>query len=192
MNFLPKDKEKRTHFLLVIAGTAGLLAAIGFGVIRQQYATLQKIAEQSTSAKEKFLKIKDTIKQADGTANDLANATYRLQKAEEDMASGDVYAWTYDTIRAFKASYHVDIPAIGQPAKGEVDMMAQFPFPQIKFNISGTAYFHDLGKFVSDFENTFPHMRIVNLTVEPGNVPGADAEKLSFRMDIIALVKSDS
>jgi|GEM_PF-3674709 len=49
MNFLPKDKEKRTHFLLVIAGTAGLLAAIGFGVIRQQYATLQKIAEQSTS-----------------------------------------------------------------------------------------------------------------------------------------------
>lgn len=192
MNFLPKSKEKRTQLLFVVAGTVVVLAGIGFGLIRPQYKALDAIAKQHKSETQNLLTIQETIKRGDDTANELANATYKLQKAEEDMASGDVYAWTYDTIRKFKVAYHVDIPAIGQPVKGEVDLIPQFPYQQIKFNISGTAFYHDLGKFVSDFENTFPHIRIVNLTIQPGLLTGADVEKLDFRMDIIALVKPGS
>lgn len=192
MNFLPKNKEKRTQLLFVVVGTVGLLAAVGFGIIRPQYRTLDKIHQQSVSEKDRLQHFQDTIKQGDEKANELANVTYKLQKAEEDMASGDVYAWTYDTIRKFKVGYHVDIPTIGQPIKSEVDLIPQFPYQQIRFSISGTAFFHDLGKFIADFENTYPHIRIVNLTMEPGLQTGADAEKLAFRMDIIALVKTGS
>ena len=35
-------------------------------------------------------------------------------------------------------------------------------------------------------------MRIVNLTMEPATASRCDAEKLAFRMDIIALVKTGS
>jgi len=46
-----------------------------------------------------------------------------------------------------------------------------------------------LGKFVADFENKYPHCRVVNLTADPaGNGPNA-GERLGFRMDIVALVK---
>jgi len=75
---------------------------------------------------------------------------------------------------------------------GDVDVLPQFPYRQIKVNISGTAYYHDLGKFIADFENTFPHIRVVNLTVEPLNITGLGNEKLSFRMDIVALAKPNS
>jgi hypothetical protein len=46
-----------------------------------------------------------------------------------------------------------------------------------------------LGKFIADFENSFPHSRVVHLVVEPAVGPDGNNEKLSFRMEIVALVK---
>ena len=70
-----------------------------------------------------------------------------------------------------------------------MDLLPSFPYKQIQFTINGTAYYHDLGKFIADFENNFPHARMVNLVIEPASGADSSNEKLSFRMDIIALVK---
>jgi hypothetical protein len=70
-----------------------------------------------------------------------------------------------------------------------MDLLPSFPYKQIRFAINGTAYYHDLGKFISDFENHFPHARVVNLVIEPMSNADNTNEKLSFRMEIIALVK---
>ena len=173
MNIFPKDKEKRTQFILVIFCTLAVLGLIGFALIRPQYQTLSRIAKTESDERAKLQKIKDTIKKAGDTTTQLSNVTSNLSRAEEDMASGDNYAWTYDTIRKFKASYRVDIPTIGQPSLGDVDLLPQFPYKQIRVTISGTAYYHELGRFIADFENTFPHIRVVNLTIEPVNAIGA-------------------
>ena len=66
-----------------------------------------------------------------------------------------------------------------------------FRFKQVRFTVTGTAYYHDLGRFIADFENAFPHIRVVNLQLQPADVTGSD-EKLSFRMDILALVQPTS
>jgi Tfp pilus assembly protein PilO len=191
MNIFPKDKEKRTQFIFVIFCTLVVLGLIGFALIRPQYQTLSKIANTASDERAKLQKIKDTIKKAGDTTTQLSNIVSNLSHAEEDMASGDFYAWTYDTIRKFKASYRVDIPTVGQPSLGDVDVLQQFPYKQIKVTISGTAYYHELGRFISDFENTFPHIRVVNLTIEPiSTEPGN--EKLAFKMDIVALVRPNS
>jgi Tfp pilus assembly protein PilO len=192
MNILPKDREKRTQFFLVIFGTLAVLGLIGFVLIRPQYQTLSKIAKTESNQRSKLQTIQNTIKKAGDTTVLLSNVSSNLARAEEDVAAGDLYAWTYDTIRKFKASYRVDIPTIGQPSKGEVDVLPRFSYKQIRVNISGTAYYHDLGKFIADFENAFPHIRVVNLTIEPANATEPGNEKLSFRMDIVALVKSNS
>ena len=48
--------------------------------------------------------IQNTIKQMDATTSSaVTDMTAQLNHAEEDIASGDLYAWTYDTIRRFKA-----------------------------------------------------------------------------------------
>jgi len=192
MNIFPKDREKRTQFILVIFCTVVVLGLLGFALIRPQYQTLSKIAKTESDERDKLQKIKDTIKKAGDAATQLSNVTSNLSRGEEDMASGDIYAWTYDTIRKFKASYRVDVPTIGQPSLGEVDVLPQFPYKQIRVSISGTAHYHDLGRFIADFENTFPHIRVVNLTIEPVNATEPGNERLSFRMDIVALVKPNS
>jgi hypothetical protein len=46
-----------------------------------------------------------------------------------------------------------------------------------------------LGTFIADFENAFPHARIVNIAVEPDGSATETIEKLAFRMDIIFLAK---
>ena len=192
MNIFPKDREKRTQFILVIFCTLAVLGVIGFALIRPQYQTLSIIHNTEGDERAKLQKIKDTIKKAGDAATQLSNVTSNLSRGEEDMASGDIYAWTYDTIRKFKASYRVDVPTIGQPSLGEVDVLPQFPYKQIRVSISGTAHYHDLGRFIADFENTFPHIRVVNLTIEPVNATEPGNERLSFRMDIVALVKPNS
>jgi Tfp pilus assembly protein PilO len=189
MSIFPKDKEKRVQFIFLIFCALVVLGLLGLTLIRPQYEALSKIDKSKKAEQSKLKNITDTIKKAGDAATQLSNTTANLPYLEADVASGDVYAWTYDTIRRFKASYRVDIPTIGQPSIGEVDVLPKFPYKQVKVNVSGTAHYHDLGKFIADFENTFPHVRVVNLTIEPASPTGEGSEKLSFRMDIVALVK---
>ncbi len=184
MKKLPK--EKRNQLIIVAMVTAAVLALIGFGLIRSQFDTIHKIKNDKQAADTRLQNIKNVIKNDNAIAIELTEVTNALLHTEEDMASGDLYSWTYDTIRRFKVPYKVEIPEIGHPTIGNVDLLPSFPYKQIQFSINGTAYYHDLGKFIADFENSFPHSRMVRLTIDPG---GDSPEKLSFRMEIITLMK---
>lgn len=188
------SREKRTQLIIVISCTVVVLGLIYFFLILPQKDGLKEIAQSKANATQKLQQYKEAILKSDETALELQQAQNTLAGSESDIATGDIYAWTYDTIRRFKSSYHVDIPNIGQPSSvAPVDLLPGFPYKQIKLSLNGTAYYHDLGKFVADFENNFPHMRLVNLELEPSpGAMGSDAEKLAFRMEIIVLVKTAS
>jgi Tfp pilus assembly protein PilO len=183
------SREKRNQLITVILVTLAILALIGFGLIWPQYDSLSKIATARKAADDKLQSIKQAVTNSDAIANEWKETTYALAHTEEDMASGDLYSWTYDTIRHFKQSYKVEIPEIGQPTTGESDLLPSFPYKQIQFAINGTVYYHDLGKFIADFENSFPHSRMVRLVVEPAASTDSHSEKLSFKMEIITLMK---
>ena len=183
------SREKRNQLIAVVALILAVLGLIYFFLIRPQYASLAQIARSKQTADSKLVSIKNTITDATAVAKELSDASATLSQTEADMASGDLYSWTYDTVRRFKQPYDVDIPDIGHPSVSEVDLLPDFPYKQIRFSLNGTAYYHDLGKFIAHFENEFPHARVVNLTLEPTSVDSS--EKLSFRMDIIALVKTN-
>jgi Tfp pilus assembly protein PilO len=190
MNKLPK--EKRDQLILVVMCTLIVLTAIFLGLIRRQYAAIAAINAQADASRNNLQNMEDEIKKADTTSAQLVDLTYTLSHTEGDLATGDPAAWIYDTIRNFKGKYKVDISVNGQLAMGEVDLLSKFPYKQLKVTVSGTAFYHDLGKFIADFENTFPHARITNLTLEPAGGTGDNSEKLAFRMDIIALANPTS
>ena len=187
MKRLPRDK--RNQLITVILVTVAILALIGFSLIRPQFDSLSKIATARKAADKQLQSIKHAITNSEAIANEWNETAYALAQAEEDMASGDLYSWTYDTLRHFKQSYRVEIPEVGHPTIGESDLLPSFPYKQIQFAINGTVYYHDLGKFIADFENSFPHSRMVRLVVEPAASTDSNSEKLSFKMDIITLVK---
>jgi hypothetical protein len=74
-------------------------------------------------------------------------------------------------------------------------MFPKFPYKAAAFNVRGSAYYHDLGQFLADFENSFPYARIQNLEIEPGAVSAsgtAETEKLSFRLEIVTLINPNN
>lgn len=184
--------EKRNQLILATAGVLAAMALIYFGLIGPEKASLVRINNNKIAAADELKKSEEAIKKAPSTETELANAVYNLSQAETDIASGDIYAWVNDTIRRFKANYKgVDIPVIGQPVKGEVEVLTGIPYQQLKVTLNGTAYYHDLGKFISELENTYPHIRVVNLQIEPAG-SGSDNEKLAFKFDFVALIKTQS
>jgi len=108
------------------------------------------------------------------------------------MPSGDLYASMVDTIRKFKLGHKVEIPQFNSPSSpADVALLPKFPYKQTVMTITGTAYYHDLGKFVADFENEFPSARILNLDISTASAQSADEkERLAFKLDIVSLVKS--
>ncbi len=183
------SKEKRDQLILVGMGTLALLILIIYGLVHPQYGAISKINAEINTARDDLKSKQDTIKITDTVSNQLADMSDTLAEAEGDMVTGDPALWIYDKIRNFKEHYKVDVAVNSQLSMGEVDLLPRFPYKQLKVTVGGTAYYHDLGKFIADFENTYPHVRVVNLTIDPAGGVGDNSEKLAFKMDIIALVR---
>ena len=191
MNAIPK--EKRQKVLLVAILTLGALVGLWFGLIKLQNQSLDNLATSIDAARQRF----DTARKALGSAKqleaELSEAAEKLNAIEDGMASGDLKSWLFNKIRQFKLSYRVDVPQFSSIVEAETTLLPNFPYRQVTMTIGGTGYFHDIGRFISDFENQCPHFRILNVELEPTPVlAGAEKERLSFRMDIVALVKAAS
>lgn len=176
---------------MVILATAALVTMVFMFLIIPEQRSIEQQSMKIVSERKQLDEMKETIKRASDMAAAYAAVSNHLALAETDVANGDIYAWTYDTIRRFKAPYHLDIPGMGQPSASDEDLLPSMSYRQVKLTLNGTGYYHDLGKFVADFENTFPHIRLVNLGLDPS--PAATApERLAFHFDVIALVKPNN
>jgi hypothetical protein len=192
MNFKKLQKEKRRQLILVGLVTAIVLAGLGFGLIKTQFDSLAALDRDKAAAQDTLLQRQNMVKSAKLVEADLAEAAKKLSDLEEGMApGGDIYSWAINTIRGFKLAYRVDIPQLNQPVRGDVTLLPKFPYKQATLSVSGTAFFHDFGRFLADFENQFPHLRVLNLEMASSLDPG-EQEKLTFKMDIVTLVKPNT
>lgn len=181
--------DKRNKLIMVAVATVAVIAALWYLLIAGQTAALREVRSKIQSAHDQQQKMDNSVKLAEKIKADLAAAEEDMTRAEQNMAGGDLYSWMYNMLKEFKSGYRVEIPQFSSVELADCALIYKFPFQQARMNISGSAYYHDLGKFVADFENHFTQMRIQNLDLAPGGGP-SDREKLAFRMDIVALVKS--
>ena len=183
------SKEKRNRLILVVLVTIVVLCGLWFGLVNIQQQNLDKLARDKTGAQTKLATREQAVKNADRLQTEVAETSKKLAELEEDMAPGDPLSWLVGKIQVFKLPYKVEIPQISSPGETR-EFLAKFPYKQATFAVGGTAYFHDLGKFIADFENHFPYFRIVNLDLAPttGAVEN-EREKLTFNFQIVTLVK---
>jgi len=188
------SKEKKQQLLLVVLGTAVIMVGLWFGLINWQKGRLGKLAAQRETTRAKLDNMTDTLKRASEIAAQVDAGQEELNHAEEQMASGDHYAWIINTIRGFKTRHpRVDIPNYSTILLGDTTLLPKFPYRQAKLTVAGRAFYHDLGAFIADFENDFPYLRLENLEIEPEMSPGGGySERLSFKMDVVALVRPEA
>jgi hypothetical protein len=194
MKFSKLPKEKRNHLILVAIGTLAVLNGLGFGLIKAQYDGLGQMAARQQTANAKLKEMEDAVKRKELVESVYNEASALLKEKETGMASGDLYSWMYNSVRRFQKNYRVEVPQLSPiSAPAPVNLLPDVPYQQATMQIGGTGYYHDLGQFIADFENTFPLTRVANLTLEftPSVAPNPnDREKLAFKMDLITLVKS--
>lgn len=188
MNKLSKAKKQQIALVLLAAAT--IMAGLWMFVIKSQYQRLEAIAKKTAAMQEKVNKGEMLLKKADQVEADLEADAKALEEIENGMASGDIYLWLINTVNRFNASQKVTLVDFPRETVGEVGLLPKFPYKAATFPVRGTGYFHDIGRFLADFENSFPYVRIQNLDLTPaGKSTADDAEKLNFKFEIVALVK---
>ena len=185
------SKEKKNQLVLAAMVLAMVVGGWYAMIYKNQTESLVTLRSKRDAARQKLVQVRKTIDSTDQIQADLAVEKQQLSKIEETMATGDLYAWAINTIREFKLTHKVEIPQYSNiDGPKEMTMLPGFPYKQATLTIAGTAQFHDFGKFVADFENQFPYMRVMNLSLEPAaNLASAEKERLAFRMEVATLVK---
>lgn len=188
MNKLPK--EKRNKVILVWLVTVMLAAAWGFAILSYQLDAKRHASDTTEKLKNQLADMQKMLARKDQIQADRDTEQEKLDALESQMASGDIYSWVVTTMRNFKEGRKIDIPQISQPNRSENTLLPKFPYSQATLTVVGTAYYQDLGMFIADFENQFQFARIINLDVTPNTGQAAgEPEKLTFKMDIVFLVK---
>ena len=88
MNFKNLPKEKRSQLILVLILTLGIIAGLGFGLIKGQYHELKVVGAYTDSNAQKLNQMQDSIKKAVNLDIDLTEAQKTLAEQESDLASG--------------------------------------------------------------------------------------------------------
>jgi hypothetical protein len=192
------SKEKRDKLILVSIGTVAVVAGLWFGVINTRHEQIGRTRTRLEKAIEQLENAKKVVNRAPQAQADMESASRKLSAIEDTMASGDPYSWALLLIEKARVDQDVKIIDVTRPGPGAVGVLAQFPYAAANFTVRGTAYYHDFGKFLAGFENRFPYFRVQNLSLTAGSegTAGADnsgsravEEKLSFKMDIVALTR---
>jgi Tfp pilus assembly protein PilO len=195
MNKLPK--EKRDKIILVCIFTIAASAAIWFLLISAQRKTLNSVREQAQKSKEQLARGNNTLTTRAQVNEQFQELSKRLKDREAAMAAPtDMYSWVVQTLNNFRLPYKVEIPQFGRELPSEVGIFPKFPYRAAMFNLQGTAHYHDFGKFLADFENAFPYIRVQNIDLSPGGETvsavgdsSANKEKLNFKMELLTLVR---
>jgi Tfp pilus assembly protein PilO len=193
MNLRKLPRDKRNKLVAVVGGALSIVVGMYLLLIQPQNERLDRLAQKKVEVKDSQRRILDTVRRASEIEAELTSARKALSDAEADVASGDLYSWVINTLRRFKSAYNVNIPQYS-PISGtsEVSLLSNFPYKQASLSLSGTAHFHDFGHFLADLENQFPHVRVLNLSLELNQSPAADdQETVSFKLDIVTLVKTN-
>lgn len=194
MKNLPK--EKRDRIVLIVIGTIVAIVATWYGIINTQKKKLNSNRQTFIDQQARVESGKRLLAATAEVERRVMGSQQRLQTIEDGMATGDMYSWIILKVNKFRAGYNVDIPQFSREVTGEVGILPKFPYKAATFNLRGTAHFHDFGRFVADFENTFPYIRLQNVEVEPAGASSAtsvdDPEKVAFRMELVTLINPNS
>ncbi len=184
-------KEKRDKIILVAIVTVAVSAALWLLLINSQRQTLRTVRETAQKSRDQYARGNATLKAREEVKQQFEEASRRLQTRETAMAApNDMYSWLILTLNNFRSNYRVEIPQFGRELSAEVGIFPKFPYHAALFNVRGTANYHDFGRFLADFENAFPYIRVQNIELNPASESPADGrEKLNFKVELLTLVR---
>ena len=185
-------KEKREKVTLAALMSLAAVAGIWFGLLEPQQAGLRARAKILAETQGKLSTVQRELRLTESFKAHLESARREIESMESKMPTGDVYRWAIRSISRLQTN-NVEIANLEPPRIGESSILPKVPYKTALLSVNGTAHYHDFGKFLADLENSYPHMRLQRLELEPmqfGEATSAGQEQLNFKLEIIALIKA--
>jgi len=181
--------------IVIASVTAAAALGLGLGVIKPQYERLQRVAAQHKSIAAQASHIEDVLSTTDRVNAEFSLASRNLNEAESDISTSgsDLFEWSVLALHKFSAPYQVKFLKFspGEAPASPPDL-ASASYHEGLTSVWGKARFHCFGQFLADLENQFPHFRVINISLEPERGNNDESEGLSFKMDLVYLVKHNS
>ena len=183
--------EQRNRLLLTAVGTLMAVVGLYFVLIREQMDSLQVEKDAASQCEDKLKEARRLLKMAADYQTELRDTTARLAAIEATLAppNSDLYAWMIKLLMQFKEDRKVDILHVSRESLVDAGILPVFPYQAIQTTVNGLGQYHEIGRFLADFENRYPYFRVQNLELRPatGSQSPEDREKLEFKMELVAL-----
>lgn len=175
----------------IAAGAVVLMAGLWYVGVTAKQDELSKTEKNTAQMRDTLRRAESTMRQGQEVAEKLEARTQLLDKREAFLAPDrDAYAWIISTINPFiQGRKGINIYHYSQPEVDDLGIIPNFPYKWATFHLEGTGYYHDIGKFFGDLENSFPSFRIQNVEMGSAAAVGVEAEKLSVGFDLVVPVK---
>jgi Tfp pilus assembly protein PilO len=199
MNKLSKDK--RDKLILICLAVVGVISVLYFFV-------LSDMKDEQATLGTKIFSIKDKIDKSDRLMKHQRDLQARLDGLKQSLElrevemprPGEDHVWFLKIMEARRTKYNLDISDIRNPEAWDPGVLPKFPFKGVSFNVTIVGAYADFGKFLADFENDFPYMRVQLISIVPDSPiapPGTtavadDGGKLRFNFRVISLIKSQT
>ncbi len=187
-------KDKRDKLILAVLMTLAAIAGIWFGVLEPERAGLRARAKLLAETQGKLATVQRELRLTESFKAHIESARRQIEGMEAKMPSGDVYRWAIRSMTSLQTN-NVEIANLEPPRMGESTILPKVPYKTAVFSVNGTAHYHDFGRFLANLENSYPHMRLQRLELEPtqfGEATTSGQELLNFKLEIVALVKPSS
>lgn len=187
------SKEKRDQLIALAGGTLVVLGLIYWLVVSAMGKSAAGVNAEADTIQQGVDKAAKLKADSPKILAELEESRAKLDVMEKNMASGDLYSWVIMTLNKFKQdnAHNVDIQNISREERIHIGLYGEFPYDAVKYQVKGAAYYHDFGKFLANLENAFPFSRVQNIDLSPegGVTTGPEAEKLSFKFELVVPLK---
>ncbi|MCL4180842.1 MAG: hypothetical protein KJ072_24230 [Verrucomicrobia bacterium] len=176
----------RNRILYVLLVGSGLVLLIWFGLVSPLQARLKVRTAKAELARMQLQLAHASLDKAPHYRALADEKRAEIAELESLMAEGGLLLWQYGILMPYAKPYDVNFQTWETLALGEIDVPPKVPYRMATFAVTGEAHYHAFGKFLADFENSSPFIKVKGLTlqsVSPGFRSGGDAEQLRFRLE---------
>lgn len=164
------SKEKRDKLILVCLLFIGALGVLYTFVLGAQRDKLSTYENQLASVRDKLSKAERLMKSGPIVESNLAENSKKLELMQKDMAPQGAYYWFLKLLEEFRTREGLDqnfLADLRQPEATDPGLLPKFPYRALTTGVRTSGKFHDIGRFIADFENAFPYMRVEQIRLQP-------------------------
>ncbi len=205
------SKEKQKKIALIAIGTLALCAALWYFLISAQNQRFEKYEENIRDIQDTSNKAARWIipTKAASVQADLKDRRQQIADAEAQMIPMEQLKgkkWLLDKVNQFIGNKYDVVPTdlSAEPVIEKLLLLPKFPYSGAAYDLHVRARYHEFGKFLADFENSFPYISVQHVKMWPmatpseaggqvsdkaEDLPEKDWEQLKIAVQLVVLFK---